>query len=59
MLLWPSFVVILHLQPNTTILKNPKSSNLEEDDEFGASKGHKTFNILDSFKVKKLILINM
>jgi hypothetical protein len=58
-LISPSFAPILHLQPSTTILKNSKSSNLEEDDEFGASKGHKTFKILDSSTMKELILINM
>jgi hypothetical protein len=59
MLLWPSFAAILHLQPSTTILKNPKSSNLEKDDEFRTSKGHKTFSILDYPTMKKIILINM
>jgi len=58
-LLWSSFAAILHLQPSATIFKNPKSSNLEEDDEFRASKGHKTFSILDSSTMKKLSLINM
>ncbi len=59
MLLWPSFAAILHLQPSITISKNPKSSDLEKDDEFGASKGHKTFSIWDFFAMKKLFLINM